>query len=288
MLTAQGWRWFAWILKGVTDDNGGINEVIAVGRDISERVRAEEQARETIRKLAHVGRLSSMGEMASGIAHELNQPLTAIMSFSQASRHLLDAGNVDLAEYKMILERIAANAELAGEIIHRVRGFVRKTEPLKAPVDLRHLIYEVTGLLSTELRRGDIQLSLLLPETLPRVSGDPIQIQQVLINLVRNAIEAIVDHPAQSREITVSATITQANQVTVEVRDSGPGVPADVQQQLFDAFITTKAEGLGIGLSICKTIIDAHGGKLSVQSSKAGEGAAFRFTLNALRGEQAL
>ena len=288
MLTAQGWCWFAWILKGVADDHGGINEVIAVGRDISERVRAEEQARETIRKLAHVGRLSSMGEMASGIAHELNQPLTAILSFSQASQHLLDADNMDLEEYRTVLERIAANAELAGEIIHRVRGFVRKTEPLKVPVDLRHLIHEVTGLLSTELRRGDIQLSLQLPETLPRVSGDPIQIQQVLVNLVRNAIEAIIEHHVRTREITVSATLTQANQVTVEVRDSGPGVPADVQQQLFDAFITTKPEGLGIGLSICKTIIDAHGGTLTVQSGQAGEGAAFRFTLNALMKEQAL
>lgn len=284
-LTSQGWCWFAWILKGVADANGDISEVIAVGRDISERVRAEDQARDTIRKLAHVGRLSSMGEMASGLAHELNQPLTAILSFSQASRHLLNSGNTDLEQYNTILERIAANAELAGEIIQRVRGFVRKTEPLKTPVDLGHLIHEVTGLLSTELRHGDIQLSLQLDDTLPRVSGDPIQIQQVLVNLVRNAIEAITEHNAQLREVAVSVKVAKQDQVVVEVRDSGPGIPADIQKQLFDAFITTKPEGLGIGLSICNTIIDAHGGTLSVES-RVGEGAAFRFTLTAFRGGQ--
>ncbi|MEA2078622.1 MAG: PAS domain S-box protein [Pseudomonadota bacterium] len=284
-LTSQGWCWFAWILKGVIDVNGTISEVIAVGRDVSERVHAEDQARDTIRKLAHVGRLSSMGEMASGIAHELNQPLTAIMSFAQASRRMLDSNSADIVEYKAILERIAANAKLAGEIIQRVRGFVRKTEPNKAPVELRLLIHEVTGLLSSELRHGDIQLSLHVDDALPRVSGDPIQIQQVLVNLLRNAIEAITEHNAWLREISISAKVSQQKNVIVEVHDTGPGIPAEVQKQLFDAFITTKPEGLGVGLSICHTIIEAHGGTLCVESL-AGEGTVFRFTLTAFKEEQ--
>jgi len=190
--------------------------------------------------------------------------------------------NTDMDEYKTILERIAANAELAGEIIHRVRGFVRKTEPNKAPVDLGLLIHEVTGLLSTELRHADIQLSLHMDAELPRVSGDPIQIQQVLVNLVRNAIEAITEHNARPREISISANVAHRKQVIVEVRDSGPGVPEKIRKQLFDAFITTKPEGLGIGLSICHTIIQAHGGSLTVES-KVGEGAAFRFTLSTFK-----
>jgi len=278
ILTSQGWGWFAWILKGVLDADGEISEVIAVGRDINARVRAEDQARDTIHKLAHVGRLSSMGEMASGIAHELNQPLTAILSFSQASRRMLDSEKFDLDEHKEVLERIAANAKLAGEIIQRVRGFVKKSDPVKTPVDLALLTHEVKGLFSTELRHGDIHLTIKVDEHLPRISGDPIQIQQVLVNLLRNAIESITEINSQLRDISITAKQSNQKSVIVEVSDSGPGISPDIQKKLFEAFISTKQDGLGIGLSICHTIIESHGGKLSVESSP-GEGAIFRFVL---------
>jgi len=289
-LTSQGWCWFNWIFKGISDEDGDVNEIIAVGRDISERVRAEDQTRETIHKLAHVGRVNSMGEMASSIAHELNQPLTAILSFAQASQRMLTSNKeTDLNEYKKILERIAVNAELAGNIIQRIRGFIRKNEAVHSSIDLKILINDVSDLLSTELRHGDIKLSLALDEDLPLVSGDPIQIQQVLVNLIRNAIEAINEHNAQAREITIVAKTKQhktspkdTTTVVVEVIDSGPGISEDVQQQLFNAFITTKDEGLGIGLSICHTIIEAHGGTLGVESL-SGNGAKFTFTLTAFK-----
>ena len=289
-LTSQGWCWFSWILKSVVDDNGKINEVIAVGRDISERVRAEDHARETIYKLAHVGRVNSMGEMASSIAHELNQPLTAILSFAQASRRMLDSEYVtDIEEYKIVLERIASNAELAGNIIQRVRGFIRKNQTPHAPIDLTILIHDVSDLLSTELRHGDILLSLKLDDNLPHVSGDAIQIQQVLVNVVRNAIEAIIEHDTKTREISILAKAEQTDNISndtttviIEVSDSGPGISAGIKKQLFTAFITSKPEGLGIGLSICHTIIEAHGGTLGVES-KPGKGAKFSFTLTAFK-----
>jgi len=277
-LTSQGWCWFAWVLKGVIDDSGKVTEIIAVGRDISARVRAEEQSRDTIAKLAHVGRVSSMGELATGIAHELNQPLTAILSFAQASRNMLNSETADLDEYKSILERIASNAELAGEIIQRVRGFVKKTEPKKSQTDLVFLINEITGLLSTKLRHNNIQLKLNMDQNSHLVFGDPIQIQQVLLNIVRNAIEAIVEHKSPTRKITISTKAINDTQVEVTIRDSGPGISKDIGDQLFEAFFSSKSEGLGVGLSICQSIIEAHGGKITVDS-KNGKGTTFKFTL---------
>jgi len=277
IMTSQGWCWFIWSLKVVCYE-GNCKEIIVVGRNISKRRRAEDQARNTLQKLAHVGRLSSMGEMASGIAHELNQPLTAIMSFSQASVRMLAADNTDWDEYSAIQKRIAVNAEQSGEIIKRVRSFVRKGEPVKSPMDIPLLIKEVINLLRTDLRHHDINMSLDLTTELPHASGDAIQIQQVLVNLIRNAIEALTEHDSPVREIYISAYKNKSNKITVEVRDTGPGISSKIREQLFDTFTTTKTEGLGIGLSICNTIIENHGGRLDVDSP-AGKGTTFKFTL---------
>jgi len=282
IMTSKGWCWYTWSIKGVTDDNGNINEIIAVGRDISKLRNAEDRVRKTIQQLAHVGRLSSMGEMASGIAHELNQPLTAILSFAQASQRMLEAGTVDLEQYKSILTRIAANAENAGEIIRRIRKFVRKGELEKTPIDIGILLGEVKSLLSTELRHCDVMFSFNVEKGLPCIYGDSIQIQQVLVNLIHNAIEAIYDHNMQLREIHVSATHKSPAIVTMEIRDTGPGIPKEFQKQLFDTFTTTKNYGMGIGLSICHTIIENHGGKLSMQTRK-NQGTTFRFSLPSVK-----
>jgi len=276
VLTTKGWCWFIWSLKVVNTSDS--LEVIAVGRDISKRRRAEDQTRTTIQQLAHVGRLSSMGEMASGIAHELNQPLTAILSFSQASIRMLDNNISDLNEYKKIQERIAVNAELAGEIIRRVRSFVRKGEASKKPMDLDILFDEVINLLRTESRHAEINISLDFDSDLPTVVGDAIQIQQVMINLVRNAIEAIKDHNNPIRNIIISAYNNSKDGISIEVSDTGPGIPEDISKHLFETFTTTKAEGLGIGLSICHTIIENHDAELKVKSSSK-KGTTFIFTL---------
>jgi len=276
--TSSGWCWFTWSLKGVIDASGNVVEVIAVGRDVSERRKAEDHARTSLQQLAHVGRISSMGEMASGIAHELNQPLTAILSFAQASLRMLDANMSDIEEQKSILKRIAANAENAGEIIRRMRGFVKKGSSVKSSVDLKLLIKEVIGLLNTELRHNEIAMLLIVDNDLVNIAGDSIQIQQVLVNLIQNAIEAIAEYPMKIKSITVTAQQKSDTEVYVEVRDSGPGIPKEIREKLFDAFITTKSTGLGIGLSICHTIVEAHGSQLAVMSN-SGEGAAFHFTL---------
>lgn len=283
-LTSQGWSWFAWVFKGVIDDAQEIVEIIAVGRDISARIRAEDQARDTIAKLAHVGRVSSMGEMASGIAHELNQPLTAILSFAQASQNMLASSSADLDEYRSILNRIAKNAELAGKIIQRVQGFVKKTEPNKSSIDLAQVINEINGLLETNLRQNKIKLLIELDGNLPLVFGDLIQVQQVLLNLVKNAIESIVDNNSTIRQIIVSTESLNQNQVAVKICDTGTGIPVEISEQLFDAFVTTKTDGLGIGLSICQSIIEAHGGIISSVTNDQG-GATFMFSLESVVNE---
>jgi len=265
--TTQGWCWFAWSLKGVSSKQGTVTEVVAVGRDISSRRRAEEQTQNTLRQLAHVGRLSSMGEMATGIAHEINQPLTAIMSYAQASRRMYEQNNFDIEQQKAVLERIAVNAELAGGIIKRIRTFSQKNTIRKSSVALPILVEEVIKLFGNEMRNHEIQLSIQLENSLPLILADTIQIQQVLLNLIRNGIDAILNNDQPSREIAIVAnTEDSGTYIIIEVQDSGPGISKQLRDHMFSPFFTTKANGLGIGLSICHSIVEAHGGKLKLGS----------------------
>ena len=277
-MTASGERWLGWALKALRDDSGEIIEIVGVGRDVTDRRKAEEQARQNLHTLAHAGRLQSMGEMASTLAHELNQPLTAILSFSQASRRVIRNRDYDQDELAFALERIAVNAKRAGDIISHMRGFIRKEEPCTELADINRLIREAMDLVNSELLQLEIDVVLDLQESLPDIPVDPVQIQQVILNLVRNSMEAIGKHSSDERRISIATRMDRPGGIEVTITDTGPGLDSELVEKIFNTFVTTKSEGMGIGLSICKSIVEAHGGEL-VTRHRLGGGAIFSFVL---------
>jgi two-component system sensor histidine kinase TtrS len=268
----------------ICGERGSIIGSVVVFRDITERKQAEEEARQHQLELAHVGRLSTMGEMASGIAHELNQPLTAIAANSHACIRMLESGAAQREQCADIMERIAAQAERAGEIIRQIRGFVRKEEPQRRPTDINSLIREVSVLFEPEARRAGVTVQMKLQRPIPQVLVQPIQIEQVILNLVRNAIEAMLDTPKGERMLIIATQPTSAGAaLEVSVRDTGPGLDEALMRKIFDPFVTTKPQGIGLGLSISLGIIEAHNGHLHVDSAP-NQGAVFRFILPARPG----
>ena len=259
------------------DEEGRILGSVVVFRDISKRKQADEAARQHQLELTHMARLSTLGEMASGMAHELNQPLTAIATNADACVRLLENDACARERIVEVLEIIGAQARRAGEIIQQLRQFVRKEEPRVSAVDLNQLVREVLVLVRPELERAAVQLELDLAEPLPPVSVQRIQIDQVILNLVRNAMEAMLDPRITRRRLKVRTRSAGANAVTVEVEDSGPGLSPEVRDKLFDPFVTTKPHGMGLGLSISKGIIEAHKGRLYCEET--GSGTLFRFVL---------
>ncbi len=232
-MTATGERWLGWALKALRDDSGEIIEIVGVGRDVTDRRKAEEQARQNLHTLAHAGRLQSMGEMASTLAHELNQPLTAILSFSQASQRVIRNRDYDQDELVFALERIAVNAKRAGDIISHMRGFIRKEEPCTELSDINRLIGEAMDLVNSELLQLEIDVVLDLQESLPDVPVDPVQIQQVILNLVRNSMEAIGKHAGDERRITIATRMDRPGGIEVTITDTGPGLDAEIVEQDF-------------------------------------------------------
>ena len=280
-VTEKGTRWLGWSLKALRDDNKDVAEIVGIGRDVTDRHSKEEQTQANLNTLAHAGRIQSMGEMATSLAHELNQPLTAILSFSQASQRVLDEQELDRGELTFALERIAVNAKLAGEIIGQMRSFIRKDEPRTERSNVNTLITEAIELVSSELQHHKVDVDLKLTETLPAVRVDPVQIQQVILNLVRNSIDAMQCQPAHKRHILISTLINRPGSIEVTVTDSGPGLEPDVAKRIFDAFFTTKPDGMGVGLSISQSLIEAHGGTITARKSPKG-GALFSFVLPSL------
>ncbi len=241
-----------------------------------QRREAEEKARRLQTELAHVSRITTMGEMATGLAHELNQPLTAISNYLRGSITRLGKTNTVTKEVLDAMERAAAESLRAGEVIRRVRSFVRKVEPEKAPVDINATIRETVDLLRPEAQGHDVAIILDLAIDLAPVAADKIQIQQVILNLARNGIEAARE--GQARQVTISTIPHGDDLVRVTVHDSGAGVPDDLRESIFEPFVTTKGDGLGMGLAICRTIVEAHSGRLEL-NEEVGAGTSFRFTL---------
>lgn len=246
-----------------------------------DRVRSDERSRQQMAQLAHVARLATMGEMASGLAHELNQPLCAILNFTEARRELVRAGRSEGDELPRTLAEVAAQAQRAGEVIRGLREFVRHREPQRELVDLNGVVREVVGLTSVEARQGEVRVQLKLADPLPRALADRIQMQQVLVNLVRNAFEAMRDTPVRRRILTIQ-TFRRRGTLEIAVRDCGPGVAEEAQARLFEPFFTTKPEGMGMGLSISRSIIEAHDGRIWATFNRQG-GTTFRFTLPTAR-----
>jgi C4-dicarboxylate-specific signal transduction histidine kinase len=268
------------------DDNAMFRLILAifsnrVGAEI-ERQRMEETMRTHQARLAHLDRLHSMGEMATGIAHELNQPLTAISNYANGAALRLKRGNGVDAHLQDALSEISKQARRAGGIISRMRAFVAKREPAMTSVDLNEVATEAMRLCQFRAKRSRVRILTELTQPLPLVCGDAVQLEQVILNLLLNAVEALEENDASPRTVII-ATGTRDGQVALEVRDTGPGLPPGIEDIVFDQFVTTKLDGLGLGLPISRSIIRAHGGQLVGENHPDG-GARFWFTLDEVDG----
>jgi two-component system sensor histidine kinase/response regulator len=227
-------------------------------------------------KLAHVTRTHAMGELAAAIAHEVNQPLTAIITNGNFSLRCLSGATPDPDELRAAITEIVNDSTRAGAVISRIRGLLMKGTPRREELDINEIIQDVIALLRNELTRGRVSLRADLAFDLPRVSGDPVQLRQILINLIMNAIEALRTSTDRIREILIRSA-KNADGVFVQVQDSGPGIAPELADHIFEPFFTTKAEGIGMGLAISRSIVESHGGRLSLISSS--QGALLQFTL---------
>ena len=261
----------------------GADKILTIVRDLTESKRAQHEAQHNRIELAHLSRVTMLGEITASIAHELNQPLAAVMSNAQAAQRLLANGSAPTADLQEILADIVHADQRAGDVIRRLRVWLGRDRPMLRPLDVNQVILDVERLIRSELLLRHVRLSLSLDPSLPNVSADLVQLQQVILNLALNAMEAMDGIPNQERLLSIQ-TSSAADAVLVAVTDRGPGIGAVHMDRLFDAFFSTKPTGLGIGLRICASIVDAHGGRIWAANNAAG-GATFSFTLPAGVGE---
>lgn len=247
-------------------------------RDVTDRLRAEQLLKQRHDELAHVTRLATVGELATGLAHELNQPLYSISNYARGCLRRLSTGSLAPERLREVLEEIASEADRAAKIIRRLRRMVQKREPVRKPLSLSHAIHEACSLSNPDLKRHGATLVRHLDSKLPRVIADEIQIQQVMINLLRNAAEAMRDTPADERVIRVAAGSADAGFLRVDVTDAGCGIPEQDLEKVFDAFHTTRSSGMGMGLAISRSIVEVHGGRIWAANNTI-RGATFSFTL---------
>lgn len=247
-------------------------------RDLTEQQRSELRMQEMQSELVHFSRLSAVGTMASALAHELNQPLTAVANYLEASRDLIDSPDPETKEVlREALTEAARQAVRAGEIVRKLRSYVSRGEVDARPLSLAPLLADAIALSKLSRDMADIPIKLDLDEDADRVMGDPIQIQQVAINLIRNAMDAL-SNTANARVTVRVHPADEPGFVAVEVCDNGPGLTQELRENIFKPFATTKSQGMGLGLSICQTIVEAHGGSIRAITPPEG-GTCFRFTL---------
>ena len=274
-------RYIAASGKPVFDAEGRFLGYRGVGADVTAAVRAE-QAEEALHKtqieLAHVARVTTLGELTASIAHEVNQPLAAIVTNGEVGLQWLDRETPDLAEVREALGDMIRNGRRAGEIIQRLRALSGKTETQKVALDINDVIGDVIPLVHQEVLRHRVSLRRELASALPTVLGDRVQLQQVIINLIVNGMEAMAPITDRPRELVVRSQLHDGGQVLVAVQDSGVGIDPENANKLFGAFFTTKPSGMGMGLSICRSIIEAHGGRVWASVNEP-RGAVFQFTL---------
>jgi len=251
-------------------------------RDLTERQETERRLQDLQSELVHVSRLTAMGEMASALAHELNQPLSAAANYLKGCRRLLESDTPDLPRLRDALEKAADQTLRAGQIIRRLRDFVARGESEPRIENLPKIIEEAGVLALIGAAERGVRVRNKIDGRVDLVLADKVQIQQVLVNLMRNAIEAM--QVSDRRELMVSAGPTSDSMVEVAISDTGPGISTGVAERLFEPFFTTKPQGMGVGLSISRTIVEAHGGRIWVESNDKG-GATFRFTMRAVRPE---
>ena len=254
--------------------------VLAMVNDVSERKKAVEKARKTRDEIDRLSRISLLGEMTGSIAHELNQPLSGILSNASAGQRFIDRGEVDAAELREILGDIVADGRRASEVIRNIRNTIKNGAAMREPINMNDVIGRVVHMVQPDTVAHSCELEISLAKELPVVEGDPIQIQQVLINLITNACDAMDKIPVNARRVRIATERSATGNVRVTVRDQGSGVSPNIREHLFDQFFTTKEEGLGMGLAIVRSIIESHGGKIDVENVDGG-GACFDFTLPA-------
>jgi PAS domain S-box-containing protein len=274
------------LIGGATFEEGG-NQGVAYVLDLTERKRVEAEARENEQRyreaqleLAHVTRVTTLGELTASIAHEVNQPLAGVVANAEACLRWLDREIPDLEAVRRSVEWVMDDGNRAGEVIRRVRALAKKTDIEKVPLDVNDVIREVMALVQRELISHQVLLRMELAPTLPMILGDRVQLQQVIINLVMNGIESMQSVTDRPRELVIRSGHDETEQVLVGVTDCGVGISAENADRLFTAFFTTKSSGMGMGLSICRSIIDAHGGRLWATACEP-RGALFQFTIPA-------
>jgi two-component system sensor kinase FixL len=259
------------------DDGGGRRFVVTV-RDITERKRTEEQVRRQQSEMAHVLRVATIERFAAGLAHELNQPLTAIANEVEACATLVRSGKRDSHRMLALLDRAGAEALRAGDIVHHLREFVQRSEPRLEAANLCEVVRSATRWLAREMEQEHIRLRFTLATKGLPVRIDRIQIEQVFVNLLQNAVDAILE-ANQQREIRVRASRTASGMAKVVFEDTGAGISVAAAERLYEPFFTTKSQGMGMGLAICLTIADMHGGRLAVEPGPAGVGTSVRLLL---------
>jgi hypothetical protein len=271
---------YRWFLVRSIPQRSGQGEIVrwyGIHIDIEEQHRAQQDlalAQEELSRLSHT---LSMAEMAASIAHELNQPLTAVVTHAYACREWLRSRPANLEKASSTAEKIVQESTRASEVVKRVRALFRKEALFREPTDIRRLIHELARVLRDEMIRRDISFKLVLAENLPEVEIDPIQIQQVLLNLAMNGMDAMMKTPPP-RELTIRSEKHGEGAIRISVEDRGPGIPEEIAHRIFEPFFSTKPEGTGMGLAICRSIVEAHDGQLWVDRSASG-GAAFHFTV---------
>ena len=275
------------VLIGVATFEGRQDEGVGFVVDLTDRKRAERAVRESERRyheaqieLVHANRVATMGQLSASIAHDVNQPIAAAVTNAQAALRWLSAQPPDIEEVRQALDRIVKDGNRAGEVVGRIRALVKKAPPRKDDLEINEAILEVVALTQREAVKNGVSVQTQLAEALPLVQGDRVQLQQVILNLIINAIEAMSGLGEGVRELLISTGKAKSEDVFVAVRDSGPGLAPGNPERAFEAFYTTKPGGLGMGLSICRSIIEAHGGRLWATTS-VPQGAILNFTLPA-------
>ena len=250
------------------------DKILSIVRDITDRRRAELETDAQRREMAHLSRVATLGELTGALAHELSQPLTAVRSNAQAARHLLNREPLDQAELRAALDDIVRNNRRAGAVIDRLRAMLRKESPAFQPVDVNDVVRDVVDLAHGEILSRRINLTSRLTPEVPLVQGDRIQLQQVLLNLILNACDAMGETEAGRRQLVLATELTDGF-VQLAVSDGGPGIPESQLERVFEPFVTFREQGLGLGLAISRSIVSDHGGSIRAENNADG-GATFR------------